>query len=80
VEERKAHGRHYSININVSINIQQIIRPAVKMGFTKAVLASSLLLLGQAAALDPIVMKVSSHSRRVSDLCAGALRRVTLPI
>jgi hypothetical protein len=29
------------------------------MGFTKAALASSLLLLGQAAAIDPIVMKVS---------------------
>ena len=32
------------------------------MGFTKAFLASSLLLLGQAAALDPIVMKVSTQN------------------
>jgi len=33
------------------------------MGFTKAALASSLLLLGQAAAIDPIVMKVSLYPR-----------------
>lgn len=36
------------------------------MGFTKAVIASSLLLLSQAAALDPIVMKV-----RLPDAPAG---------
>lgn len=33
------------------------------MGFTKAALASSLLLLSQAAAIDPIVMKVSSQTK-----------------
>jgi hypothetical protein len=37
------------------------------MGFTKAAIASSLLLLGQAAALDSIVMKVRRFDASADD-------------